>query len=209
MLIHPLHNFESLSRFCSDIFGRAISDYHRFDSVDHVLVNPFPTQTLEHLLYRKSWIDTVQWHLEDLIRDPDIESSAALQIKRRIDKSNQDRTDLVERIDTYFAYLFENVVPDSEAYYNTESPAWAVDRLSILLLKIYHMNAEFLRAHDIEHKRRCEAKVKILIDQKLILQDAIDQLILNLRMGKVRMAVYRQMKMYNDPMLNPVLYEKP
>lgn len=172
-------------------------------------MNPFPTQTLEYLFYRKNWIDTVQWHLEDLIRDPEIDADAALKIKRRIDKSNQNRTDLVERIDTYFAYLFESVVPASEAYYNTASPAWAVDRLSILLLKIYHMNEEFLRAKDIEHKRRCETKVKILIDQKLILQDAIDQLITHLRIGKVRMSVYRQMKMYNDPMLNPVLYEKP
>ena len=193
------------------LFNQAIDDYHRFDDVDRPANNPFEENTIEWYLYKKVWIDTVQWHLEDLIRDPNIDPADALALKRRIDRSNQDRTDLVELIDDYFWQLFHQVKPKAGATLNTESPAWAIDRLSILQLKIYHMKAEVERK-DVEaaHKTSCQAKLKVLQEQDSDLSTAIDQLIESYQHGEKVMKVYKQMKMYNDPSLNPVLYgEKP
>ena len=191
------------------IFNRAIDDYHRFDDVDHPVENPFDEGSLDHLLYMKNWVDTVQWHLEDIIRDPQIDPVEALAIKRRIDKSNQDRTDLVELIDSFFLDKYKNVKVLPDATINTESPAWAIDRLSILTLKIYHMREEASRADaTAEHKARCEQKLAVLMEQKKDLSMALDQLLSDIRDGKKYMKVYKQMKMYNDPALNPVLYGK-
>ena len=191
----------------NSIFNQAITDYHRFDDVDHPCQNPYETKTIEWYLYNKVWIDTVQWHLEDLIRDPNIDPVEALALKRRIDRSNQDRTDLVELIDSYFWAQFHEVKPAGNATLNTESPAWAVDRLSILQLKIYHMKAEVERT-DIseEHKAKCQAKLDVLLEQNKDLCTAIDQLMECYQKGEKVMKVYKQMKMYNDPALNPVLY---
>ena len=191
------------------IFNRAIDDYHRFDDVDHPVGNPFDEGSLDHLLYMKNWVDTVQWHLEDIIRDPQIDPVEALAIKRRIDKSNQDRTDLVELIDSFFLDKYKNVKVLPDATINTESPAWAIDRLSILTLKIYHMREEANRPDaTAEHKARCEQKLAVLMEQKKDLSMALDQLLSDIRDGKKYMKVYKQMKMYNDPALNPVLYGK-
>ena len=191
------------------IFNRAIDDYHRFDDVDHPVENPFDEGSLDHLLYMKNWVDTVQWHLEDIIRDPQIDPVEALAIKRRIDKSNQDRTDLVELIDSFFLDKYKNVKVLPDATINTESPAWAIDRLSILTLKIYHMREEASRPDaTAEHKARCEQKLAVLMEQKKDLSMALDQLLSDIRDGKKYMKVYKQMKMYNDPALNPVLYGK-
>ena len=191
------------------IFNRAIDDYHRFDDVDHPVENPFDEGSLDHLLYMKNWVDTVQWHLEDIIRDPQIDPVEALAIKRRIDKSNQDRTDLVELIDSFFLDKYKNVKVLPDATINTESPAWAIDRLSILTLKIYHMREEANRPDaTAEHKARCEQKLAVLMEQKKDLSMALDQLLSDIRDGKKYMKVYKQMKMYNDPALNPVLYGK-
>ena len=189
------------------IFNQAIEDYHKFDDVDHPCENPYEKLTIEWYLYNKVWIDTVQWHLEDLIRDPNIDPTEALALKRRIDKSNQDRTDIVEMIDGYFLMLFQRVEPQSNATLNTESPAWAIDRLSILQLKIYHMKAEVERT-DVseEHKAKCQAKLDVLLEQNADLCTAIDQLMECYKKGEKVMKVYKQMKMYNDPALNPVLY---
>ena len=189
------------------IFNQAIADYHKFDDVNHPCENPYDEKTIEWYLYNKAWIDTVQWHLEDLIRDPNIEPTAALALKRRIDKSNQDRTDLVEAIDEYFWMLFHDVTPLATATLNTESPAWAIDRLSILQLKIYHMKAEVDR-NDVgeDHKARCQAKLDVLTEQNTDLGTAIAQLLEAYKRGEKVMKVYKQMKMYNDPALNPVLY---
>ena len=189
------------------IFNQAIEDYHKYDDVDHPYNNPYEEHTIEGYLYKKEWIDTVQWHLEDLIRDPNIEPTAALALKRRIDKSNQDRTDLVEAIDEYFWMLFHDVTPLATATLNTESPAWAIDRLSILQLKIYHMKAEVDR-NDVgeDHKARCQAKLDVLTEQNTDLGTAIAQLLEAYKRGEKVMKVYKQMKMYNDPALNPVLY---
>ena len=189
------------------IFNQAIEDYHKFDDVDHPCENPYEKLTIEWYLYNKVWIDTVQWHLEDLIRDPNIDPVEALALKRRIDKSNQDRPDIVEMIDGYYLMLFQRVEPQPNATLNTESPAWAIDRLSILQLKIYHMKAEVERT-DVseEHKAKCQAKLDVLLEQNADLCTAIDQLMECYKKGEKVMKVYKQMKMYNDPALNPVLY---
>jgi len=191
------------------IFAQVIDDYHRCDDVDAPVRNPYTNGSIEYLLYLKNWIDTVQWHLEDIIRDPQIDPVEALAIKRRIDKSNQDRTDLVELIDSFFLDKYKNVKVLPDATINTESPAWAIDRLSILTLKIYHMREEANRPDaTAEHKARCEQKLAVLMEQKKDLSMALDQLLSDIRDGKKYMKVYKQMKMYNDPALNPVLYGK-
>ena len=191
------------------IFWNATLAYHNMDDVDAEIQNPFEEKTIDYYLYLKNWIDAVQWHLEDIIRNPAIDPSEALQIKRRIDKSNQDRTDLVELIDSYFWDKYKNVKVEADAKINTESPAWAIDRLSILALKIYHMQQEVeSRAASPEHIEKCREKLRVLLEQRIDLSSAIDQLLLDIESGKKYMKVYKQMKMYNDPALNPVLYGK-
>ncbi len=199
-----------ISSICNNIFQKSIDDYHISDDVDTPVNNPFEKTSLEHLLYLKNWIDTVQWHLEDLIRDPKIDPAAALLLKRRIDKSNQERTDMVEFIDTYFLDKYKGVTAKENATINTESPAWAVDRLSILALKIYHMSLEASRKEATEkHRQACHQKLEILLEQRKDLSHAIDILMTEIRDGVKYMKVYRQMKMYNDESLNPVLYKQP
>lgn len=191
------------------IFRQAISDYHLTDNVDTPIRNPYDRDSIEYSLYLKCWIDTVQWHYEDIIRDPHINPGEALALKRRIDRSNQDRTDLVEDIDTYFRQLYSDVTPLPDARLNTESPAWAVDRLSILALKIWHMQEQAERDDaSAEHRQRCQAKLDVLLEQQQDLSLAIDQLLEDIEAGRKYMKVYRQMKMYNDPSTNPVLYKK-
>ena len=171
--------------------------------------NPYETSTIEYSLYKKCWIDAVQWHLEDIIRNPEIEPITALYIKRRIDKSNQDRTDLVEMIDSYFRDKYKDVKVAQNATINTESPAWAIDRLSILALKIYHMQQEVERTDATEeHIQKCQAKLDILLEQRIDLSTAIETLLNDIEAGRKYMKVYRQMKMYNDPDTNPILYGK-
>lgn len=189
------------------VFNRAITDYHVNDNVDTPLSNPFPVKSIDYYLYLKCWIDTVQWHLEDIIRDPDIDPVKALSIKRRIDRSNQERTDVVELIDSYFLDQYKDVRVSPDATINTESPAWAVDRLSILTLKIYHMSIEASRT-DVEREQQtsCREKLDILLKQREDLSQAIDMLLDDIASGAKYMKVYKQMKMYNDPALNPVLY---
>ena len=197
----------TFTELCNPIFIESIDDYHRTDNVDTRINNPYPVKSIEYYLYLKNWIDTVQWHFEDIIRDPNINPEAALVLKRRIDKSNQDRTDLVELIDSYFLDKYKDVTPVEGATINTESPAWAIDRLSILALKIYHMRKEVERTDTTpEHHAQCEKKLNVLLEQKKDLSAAIDQLIADIEAGRKYMKVYKQMKMYNDPALNPVLY---
>lgn len=189
------------------IFLQAIRDYHLTDHVDTPIRNPYDRESIDYSLYLKCWIDTVQWHLEDIIRDPHIDPADALAMKRRIDRSNQDRTDLVEDIDTYFRRLYSEVKPLPDARLNTESPAWAVDRLSILALKIWHMKEQTERTDvNEEHLQKCRAKLDVLLEQQVDLSTAIDQLLEDIAEGRKYMKVYRQMKMYNDPSTNPVLY---
>lgn len=189
------------------IFCRAIDDYHRHDNVDTPIENPYAEGSLEFLLYHKNWIDTVQWHLEDIIRDPHIDPVDALNLKRRIDRSNQVRCDMVEYIDSYLFDKYKDIVPAADARINTETPAWAIDRLSILALKIYHMRAEVERDDvDEEHRIACQKKLDVLIQQQQDLSIAIEELIEDIEAGRKYMKVYRQMKMYNDPSLNPILY---
>ncbi len=193
----------------NQIFQQAIRDYHLTDNVDTPMRNPYERESIEYNLYLKCWIDTVQWHYEDIIRDPHIDPNEALSLKRRIDHSNQDRTDLVENIDSYFRHIYSDVKPLPDARLNTESPAWAVDRLSILALKIYHMEEQVEREDaDEEHRQRCQAKLNVLLEQQVDLSTAIDQLLEDIEAGRKYMKVYRQMKMYNDPSTNPVLYHK-
>ena len=191
------------------IFNQAIADYHIKDNIDTPINNPFEEGSIKNRLYLKCWIDTVQWHFEDIIRDPQIDPAEALVLKRRIDKSNQDRTDLVEQIDSYFREIYKDVKVLDDARINTESPAWAVDRLSILALKIYHMKEQVERPEaSEEHKAKCQAKLNVLLEQQVDLSTAIDQLLEDIEAGRKYMKVYRQMKMYNDPSTNPVLYKK-
>lgn len=192
---------------CNEIFNQSTLHYHDRDDVDAIPVNPYPEGTVDHTLFAKNWIDAVQWHLEDIIRDPQIDPVAALALKRRIDRSNQDRTDMVEQLDTYFRELYKDVVPAADATINTESPAWALDRLSILALKIYHMEQEVARRDASEaHIAKCRAKLDVLLEQRIDLTAAINQLLDDIAAGCKYMKVYRQMKMYNDPETNPVLY---
>ena len=199
----------SFTQDSNRIFNQAIHDYHVKDNIDTPICNPFDEGTIENRLYLKCWIDTVQWHFEDIIRYPEIDPVEALALKRRIDKSNQDRTDLVEQIDSYFRELYKEVKVDADARINTESPAWAVDRLSILALKIYHMKEQAERTDATpEHVAKCKAKLSVLLEQQKDLSTAIDQLLEDIAAGRKYMKVYRQMKMYNDVDTNPVLYKK-
>lgn len=194
------------SDFAFNIFEESIEKYHIKDDVYQEFSNPYPKDKVEHLLYRKNWIDTVQWHYEDIIRDPEIDPVAALDLKRKIDASNQDRTDLVEYIDSYFLNKYQSVQVKQNAKINTESPAWAIDRLSILALKIYHMQEEVNRTDaSSEHIEKCSDKLAVLLEQKKDLSTAIDQLLMDIESGDRYMKVYKQMKMYNDDELNPVL----
>ena len=197
----------NFSEQCFRIFEQATKAYHETNSVDATVRNPYAVKSIEFYLYLKNWIDAVQWHLEDIIRDPEIDPVEALKIKRRIDKSNQDRTDLVELIDSFFLDKYKEVKVQPDATINTESPAWAVDRLSILELKIYHM-AEEVNRSDVsdEHRERCRKKLNVLLEQRKDLSTALNQLLADIRQGRKYMKVYKQMKMYNDPSLNPVLY---
>ena len=197
------------SNLYNRVFNEAIADYHQANHVDTPMKNPYQAPCIEYYLYTKNWIDTVQWHLEDLIRDPNIDPTEALALKRRIDRSNQDRTDLVELIDSYFLDTYKDTEVRPDATINTESPAWAIDRLSILQLKIYHMRQEAERTDvDETHRKQCRTKLDILLEQQKDLSAAIDRLIEDISTGKKYMKTYKQMKMYNDPALNPVLYSK-
>lgn len=191
-----------------NVFEQVVSDYHILDNVDAIVNNPYAEDDIKHLLYEKCWVDAVQWHLEDIIRDPNIGPSDALAIKRRIDSSNQHRTDLVEELDSYFLAQYSDVEHFSDTTINTESPAWAIDRLAILVLKIYHMECEVKRTDTgQEHITKCSNKLQILLEQKMDLIMAIDQLLNDISIGKKYMKVYRQMKMYNDADTNPILYK--
>lgn len=190
------------------VFEKSIEDYHKFDDVNQPIANPYEKGSIEHLLYAKNWVDTVQWHYEDIIRDPQIDPVAALVLKRKIDASNQVRTDMVEYIDSYFLDKYKNVPVKPNAKINTESPAWAMDRLSILALKIYHMEEEATRSDaSAEHRAKCQAKLDVLLEQKQDMFTSISQLIEDIENGDKFMKVYKQMKMYNDEELNPVLYQ--
>ena len=193
----------------NQIFHQSVEDYHLTDNINQPCNNPYPDGTIEHDLYQKNWIDAVQWHLEDIIRDPDIDPQEALLLKRRIDKSNQDRTDLVEQIDSYFWTKFHSIKPLPDATINTESPAWAIDRLSILHLKMYHMQEQVNRIDAREKKnKKCKDKLHVLLQQYSDLSEAISCLLKDYASGKRIMRVYKQMKMYNDASTNPVLYRK-
>lgn len=199
----------TFTQICDTVFNNSINEYHQRDDVDFPMPTPYAAGSLEMLLFHKNWIDTVQWHLEDIIRNPNIDPLEALSIKRRIDASNQDRTDKVEFIDGYFMDKYKDVKVLPDARLNTETPAWAIDRLSILALKIYHMRAEVLRS-DVtdEHRAACQAKLDVLLSQKIDLTTAIEELMDDFATGRKVIKAYKQMKMYNDPALNPVLYAK-
>ena len=198
-----------ISSLAIKVFEKSVDDYHVYDDINRLASNPYDKKDFEHLLYEKNWIDTVQWHYEDIIRDPDIDPNEGMNLKRLIDSSNQNRTEMVEYIDSYFLKLYSNVSPKPDAKVNTESPAWALDRLSILILKIYHMKEESLRKDVSEqHRNTCNEKLQVLLEQQKDLSESIDQLLEDLSKGEKKMKVYKQMKMYNDETLNPVLYKK-
>ena len=192
----------------NSVFQEAISLYKVLNSVDQSFQNKYNKEQdlIAHLLFRKCWIDTIQWAYEDIIRDPNIDPVSALKLKRMIDASNQDRTDTVEFIDGYFLDLYKDIQPTSSAKINSESTAWAIDRLSILAIKIYHMQLETVREDASQsHRSSCLSKLNILLEQRKDLSSAIDDLLEDISAGKKFMKVYKQMKMYNDNELNPVL----
>ena len=198
-----------ISKQAIEIFTKSVNDYHVYDDISRKPDNPYESKSFQHLLYEKNWIDTVQWHYEDIIRDPDIDPNEGMKLKRMIDSSNQNRTEMVEYIDSYFLKLYSGVTPSEDAKINTESPAWAMDRLSILILKIFHMEEESKR-EDVtdDHRNNCQVKLNVLLEQQKDLSESIDQLLIDLSTGNKKMRVYKQMKMYNDESLNPVLYKK-
>ena len=198
-----------ISKQAIEIFTKSVNDYHVYDDISRKPDNPYESKSFQHLLYEKNWIDTVQWHYEDIIRDPDIDPKEGMKLKRMIDSSNQNRTEMVEYIDSYFLKLYSDVTPSEDAKINTESPAWAMDRLSILILKIFHMEEESKR-EDVtdDHRNNCQVKLNVLLEQQKDLSESIDQLLIDLSKGNKKMRVYKQMKMYNDESLNPVLYKK-
>ena len=198
-----------ISKQAIEIFEKSVNDYHVYDDISRKPDNPYESKSFQHLLYEKNWIDTVQWHYEDIIRDPDIDPKEGMKLKRMIDSSNQNRTEMVEYIDSYFLKLYSDVTSSEDAKINTESPAWAIDRLSILILKIFHMEEESKR-EDVtdEHRNNCKVKLNVLLEQQKDLSESIDQLLIDLSTGNKKMRVYKQMKMYNDESLNPVLYKK-
>ena len=199
----------NISKLAIEIFEKSVNDYHIHDDINRKSTNPFEMKSFEHLLYEKNWIDTVQWHYEDIIRDPEIDPNEGMKLKRMIDSSNQNRTEMVEYIDSYFLELYSNATLVKNARINSESPAWAMDRLSILILKIYHMDEESKRVDVSEkHRNNCQAKLDVLLDQQTDLSESIDQLLEDISSGQKKMKVYKQMKMYNDESLNPVLYKK-
>lgn len=194
---------------CYEVFNRSIADYHQYDDVNKRVADPYDQGSFESLLYGKNWIDTVQWHLEDIVRNPDIDPVEGLNLKRRIDKSNQERTDRVERIDDYFLENFKNIVANPGARINSETPAWLLDRMSILMLKIYHMEEQTKRTDATpEHRAKCESRLALLMEQKSDMRAAFDELLEDIGRGVRRFKVYRQVKMYNDPSLNPALYKQ-
>ena len=198
-----------ISKLAIEIFNKSVNDYHVYDDISRLPINPYENKSFEHLLYEKNWIDTVQWHYEDIIRDPEIDPVEGMKLKRKIDSSNQNRTEMVEYIDSYFLNLYSNIDSTKEAKVNSESPAWAIDRLSILILKIYHMNEESKRTDVSEnHRKNCQDKLDVLLEQQKDLSESIDQLLEDISNGVKKMKVYKQMKMYNDESLNPVLYKK-
>lgn len=198
----------TISALANKIFQQVIQDYHQFDDIDQPMLNPYPAQSIEHLFYAKNWIDTAQWHMEDVVRNPEIDPVEGLSWKRRIDKQNQVRTDMVEYIDSYFLSLYTDIQVLPHAKANTESPAWALDRLSILALKIYHMQEESERQDaSNEHRAQCQTKLEVLLMQRDDLSQSIDELLADIEKGEKFMKVYKQMKMYNDPSLNPILYK--
>lgn len=199
----------AISSLAIKVFEKSVYDYHVHDDINKLASNPYAKKDFEHLLYEKNWIDTVQWHYEDIIRDPDIDPKEGMKLKRLIDSSNQNRTEMVEYIDSYFLKLYSNVISKPDAKVNTESPAWALDRLSILILKIYHMKEESMRK-DVsdQHRNTCNEKLQVLLEQRKDLSESIDHLLEDLSKGEKIMKVYKQMKMYNDETLNPVLYKK-
>lgn len=200
---------DSISTIANEVFDRSVADYHKTDNVDAQIDNPYRSGSFEAILYSKNWVDAVQWHLEDIIRDPEIDPKEALELKRRIDRSNQVRTDMVEDIDTWMRERYKDIKVSEDATINTESPAWALDRLSILALKIWHMREQAERKDvDEAHLERSKARLEILLEQRMDLSLAIDQLLADIEAGRKYMKVYRQMKLYNDPSTNPVLYAK-
>lgn len=187
------------------IFRESIEDWHKNQESN----NPYIGDSLEFILYNKNQIDTIQWHVEDEIRRIDILDKEIASLKRKIDSLNQQRTDLVEKLDDIFLNQFQLVVQTKDSRMNSETPAWLVDRMSILELKIYHMEEQTQRT-DVseEHRNTCANKLKVLLEQRADMILCMNQLIEDLTLGKKYMKVYRQMKMYNDKSLNPSLYKK-
>ena len=199
----------NFSNNANEVFDRAVADYHKQDCIDAVIETPYDKDSLDALLYEKCLVDARQWHMEDVIRDPEVKLEEAIALKRRIDKSNQVRTDMVEDLDTYFLNKYADVKPLDDATINTESPAWAIDRLSILALKLWHMAEQADRADaDDAHRSKARTKLAVLLEQRRDLSTAIDQLLDDIAAGRKYMKVYRQMKLYNDPSTNPALYGK-
>ena len=198
-----------ISQIANTVFNKAINEYHLQDNINAQVESPYNKESIEHLLHVKNWIDTAQWHMEDVVRNPNIDAVEGLDWKRKIDAQNQVRTDMVEFIDSFFLDKFKDVKTEKTATINTESIAWALDRLSILALKIFHMAEEAERSSATEvHRISCKKKLDILLEQQNDLSRSIDELMVDLGSGQKKMKVYKQMKMYNDPSLNPILYGK-
>ncbi|NCN08463.1 MAG: DUF4254 domain-containing protein [Leptospira sp.] len=188
------------------VFQKSVIDWHKEEKPSN---NPYDPQSIDHTLYQKNQVDTIQWHIEDEIRRPDIPLEEVVALKRKIDALNQDRTDTVEKLDDFVGELVKNVTVQPGARLNSESPAWLMDRMSILELKIFHMKEQVERKDaSPEHLQNCQNKLNILTEQREDLILCLDELIEDYAKGIRRFKVYRQMKMYNDKNLNPSLYKQ-
>ena len=173
---------------------------------DHAEVTDFLS-----LVSKQHFFNFELWHQEDMARDSDAPDSKIAAVKRTIDVLNQQRNDLIEQIDQYLLNILQkkNVQYVKDADMNSETPGSIIDRLSINALKIYHMEEETQRTDvNNDHLKKCSVKVSVLYDQRNDLKKSLDKLLYDLSIGEKQLKVYKQMKMYNDENLNPVLYQK-
>lgn len=165
---------------------------------------PQPTSPFDQLVLDQHQANYDLWHREDQARDPDASDRTIVEVKHDIDRLNQRRNDLAEQLDVALLQLAPN---NASAPLNSESPGLIIDRLSILALKIFHTEEQLHRS-TLEHQHRNQSRLLVLTEQRNDLAACLDALWSDVLAGRRRFKLYRQLKMYNDPTLNPILYTR-